>query len=69
MTTKTPKHVGVYRKYVFVGRTPRGHHVEIVAGDLHEIAVVAGMQNLSGIVTWHNVKVWPRCRVENGVLQ
>ncbi len=65
---RTPKtRTRVYRQYVFVGRSPRGDRHELVASNLHEIECQAAMLKLSGILTWHNVRVVQRGSFKEGV--
>lgn len=60
------KHAHVYRQFVFVGHTPNGAHRELVAADQDEIDSIAAYEQLSGLLTYHNVKVWPRGSYHEG---
>lgn len=65
---RTPGRSRVYRQFVFIGRAPHGEHRELVAADRHEIDTIASIEELSGILTYHNVKVWPKGRYQDGHL-
>lgn len=62
-----PKRARVYRQFVFVGRTAEGKRIELVSQDDHEIEVQAGMLQATGILTYHNVKVWSKGTFVKGV--
>lgn len=63
---RTSKCSHVFRQFVFIGRAPHGEHRELVATDRHEIDTIAAIEELSGILTYHNVKVWPKGRYQGG---
>lgn len=65
-TKRAPERVRVFRQYVFSGRTPRGEHVEIVTRNVKEITTRCAIQELTGVLTYHNVKVWPKGAFKNG---
>ena len=65
-TKGKPKNAGVYRQFVFVGHTPHGARRELVAADRREIDAIATREKLSGLLTYHNVKVWPKGSYHGG---